>query len=87
MQAQVRQKQKQLEALVGELNMEQARGEDHKDAIARLQQEVVEIKRMWLAAKRREQKRKQKASQSQPVAVQKPDEAALFSLQVEPLQL
>lgn len=56
----MREKQKQLEALVGELNMEQAQSDGHKDAIARLQQEAIEMKRMWLAAKKKEQQRKQK---------------------------
>lgn len=55
-QAQLREKQKQLEGLVGELNMEQAKADEHKDAIARLQKEHVELKRLLLAAKKRERK-------------------------------
>lgn len=55
-QAQLREKQKQLESLVGELNMEQAKADEHRDAIARLQKEHVELKRLLLAAKKRERK-------------------------------
>ncbi|CAL8470043.1 g9585 [Coccomyxa elongata] len=60
LQAQLREKQKQLESLVGELNMEQAKADEHKDAIARLQKEHVELKRLLLAAKKRERKHKGK---------------------------
>ncbi|BDA44058.1 Cilia- and flagella-associated protein 58 [Coccomyxa sp. Obi] len=62
LQAQLREKQKQLESLVGELNMEQAKADEHKDAIARLQKEHVELKRSLLAAKKRERKHKGKKS-------------------------
>jgi predicted nuclease with TOPRIM domain len=59
-QAQLREKQKQLEGLVGELNMEQAQADQHRDAIARLQKEHVELKRLVLAAKKRERRMKGK---------------------------
>lgn len=59
-QAQLREKQKQLESLVGELNMEQAKADEHRDAIARLQKEHVELKRLVLAAKKRERRLKGK---------------------------
>ncbi|KAK9915507.1 hypothetical protein WJX75_000051 [Coccomyxa subellipsoidea] len=60
LQAQLREKQKQLEGLVGELNMEQAQADQHRDAIARLQKEHVELKRLVLAAKKRERRMKGK---------------------------
>ncbi len=60
LQAQLREKQKQLESLVGELNMEQAKADEHKDAIARLQKEHVELQCLLLAAKKRERKHKGK---------------------------
>ncbi len=40
--------------------MEQAKADEHKDAIARLQKEHVELKRLLLAAKKRERKHKGK---------------------------
>ncbi len=52
MQAQLREKQKQLKALTGELNMEQAAAEDHKDSVLRLQQELHDMKHLWLEAKK-----------------------------------
>ncbi len=72
MQAQLREKQKQLESLVGELNMEQAQADQHRDAITRLQKEHVELKRLVLAAKKRERRLKGKRPK-----VEAPEEGSL----------
>ena len=52
MQAQLREKEKQLRGLTSELIMEQAGVEDHKDSMTRLQRELMDMKRLWLEAKR-----------------------------------
>lgn len=52
MQAQLREKQKQLKALTGELNMEQATAAEHKDSAMRLQEELHKMKHLWLEAKK-----------------------------------
>ena len=52
MQAQLREKEKQLRGLTSELIMEQAGVEEHKDSVTRLQRELMDMKRLWLEAKR-----------------------------------
>ena len=52
MQAQLREKEKQLRGLTSELIMEQAGVEEHKDSVTRLQRELMDVKRLWLEAKR-----------------------------------
>lgn len=52
LQAQLREKQKQLKGLTGELNMEQAAAEEHKDSVMRLQQELHGMRHLWLEAKK-----------------------------------
>ena len=52
LQAQLREKQKQVKGLTGELNMEQAAGLEHRNSVQRLQQELQDVKQLWLEAKR-----------------------------------
>ena len=52
LQAQLRERQKQLKALTGELNMEQAAAEEHKDSVMHLQEELHNMKHLWLEAKK-----------------------------------
>ena len=52
MQAQLREKEKQLKGLASELSMEQAGVEEHRDSVTRLQRELMDMKRLWLEAKR-----------------------------------
>ena len=58
MQAQLLEKQKHLKSLISELNMEQAMADQTKDDVARLQQELVEMKRLYLDAKKKAMRRK-----------------------------
>ena len=52
LQAQLREKQKQVKGLMGELNMEQAAGLEHRHSVQRLQQELQDVKQLCLEAKR-----------------------------------
>jgi hypothetical protein len=52
LQAQLREMQKQVKGLTSELNMEQAAGLEHRDLVQRLQQELQDVKQLWLEAKR-----------------------------------
>ncbi|XP_051983380.1 cilia- and flagella-associated protein 58 [Xyrauchen texanus] len=74
----LREKTKQLKALTAELNMHESQSEDYKYEIERLAHELQEVKKKYLAQKRRDQENREKerclAQTGQPVIQpQRPD--------------
>jgi len=52
LQAQLRDRQRQLKGLTSEMNMDRAAVKEHKDAVTRLQNELHDMKHLWLEAKK-----------------------------------
>ncbi|XP_039537748.1 cilia- and flagella-associated protein 58 [Pimephales promelas] len=74
----LREKTKQLKALTAELNMRESQVEDYKYEIERLAQELQEVKKKYLAQKRKEQEYREKernlSATGQPaIQPQRPD--------------